>query len=30
MITTIDLRAVICGTELNVVQEGIPDTIPSS
>lgn len=28
MITTIDLRAVICGTELNVVQEGIPDAIP--
>jgi len=29
MITTIDLRAVICGTELNVVQEGIPDAIPA-
>jgi len=28
MITTIDLRAVICGTELNIVQEGIPDAIP--
>jgi len=28
MVTTIDLRAVICGTELNVVQEGIPDAIP--
>lgn len=28
MITTIDLRAVVCGTELNVVQEGIPDAIP--
>jgi len=29
MITTIDLRAVICGTELNIVQEGIPDAIPA-
>ena len=29
MITTINLRAVICGTELNVVQEGIPDAIPA-
>ncbi len=28
MITTIDLRAVFCGTELNIVQEGIPDGIP--
>ena len=28
MITTISLRAVMCGTELNVVQEGIPDAIP--
>jgi len=28
MITTIDLRAVICGTELSIVQEGIPDAIP--
>jgi len=28
MITTIDLRAVICGTEVNIVQEGIPDAIP--
>ena len=25
---TIDLRAVACGTELNIVQEGIPDAIP--
>jgi hypothetical protein len=24
----ISLRAVSCGTELNVVQEGIPDAIP--
>ena len=28
MITTISLRAVSCGTEMNVVQEGIPDAIP--
>ena len=28
MITTIELRAVFCGTELNIVQEGIPDGIP--
>ena len=28
MTTTITLRAVFCGTELNVVQEGIPDMIP--
>jgi uncharacterized protein YndB with AHSA1/START domain len=26
---TVDLRAVSCGTELNVVQEGIPDVIPA-
>jgi len=26
--TTITLRAVSCGTELNVVQEGLPDAIP--
>ena len=25
---TISLKAVSCGTELNVVQEGIPDVIP--
>ena len=25
---TVTLRAVMCGTELNVVQEGIPDAIP--
>ena len=29
MITTISLRAVFCGTELSVVQEGIPDAIPA-
>jgi len=29
MQTSIELRAVACGTELNVVQEGIPDAIPT-
>jgi uncharacterized protein YndB with AHSA1/START domain len=28
METTITLKAVSCGTELNVVQEGIPEVIP--
>ncbi len=28
MITTVELRAVACGTELIVVQEGIPEMIP--
>lgn len=28
MQTTVTLRAVFCGTELNVVQEGIPEVIP--
>ena len=28
MRTTITLKKVFCGTELNVVQEGIPDVIP--
>ncbi len=28
MTTTITLRAVFCGTELSVMQEGIPDLIP--
>lgn len=28
MTTTVQLRAVFCGTELNVVQEGIPPMIP--
>jgi len=28
MVTTITFRAVSCGTEMNVVQEGIPDAIP--
>jgi uncharacterized protein YndB with AHSA1/START domain len=29
MQVTIALRKVFCGTELNIVQEGIPDVIPS-
>jgi uncharacterized protein YndB with AHSA1/START domain len=29
MITTIQLKSVICGTELFVTQEGIPDSIPT-
>jgi uncharacterized protein YndB with AHSA1/START domain len=28
MRTTVSLKAVSCGTELNVVQEGIPESIP--
>jgi uncharacterized protein YndB with AHSA1/START domain len=28
MITTVELRAVFCGTELNITQEGIPAMIP--
>ncbi|GAO70262.1 SRPBCC family protein [Comamonas sp. E6] len=28
MITTVNLKAVFCGTELHVVQEGVPDVIP--
>jgi uncharacterized protein YndB with AHSA1/START domain len=28
MVTTITFKAVMCGTELTVVQEGIPDAIP--
>ena len=28
MQTTITLRPVLCGTELNIVQEGIPEAIP--
>jgi hypothetical protein len=28
MVVTISLRKVICGTELDVVQEGIPPQIP--
>jgi uncharacterized protein YndB with AHSA1/START domain len=29
MVTTIVLRQVSCGTELNIVQEGIPEAIPA-
>lgn len=28
MQTTVNLKAVSCGTEINIVQEGIPDVIP--
>ena len=28
MLTTVTLKPVLCGTELNVVQEGIPEMIP--
>jgi len=28
MQVTITLRKVLCGTELNIVQEGVPDMIP--
>ncbi|PKQ27610.1 MAG: polyketide cyclase [Candidatus Anoxymicrobium japonicum] len=28
MVTTVSLKQVSCGTELNIVQEGIPDAIP--
>ena len=28
MVTTVALQAVACGTELNIVQEGIPEAIP--
>ena len=28
MLTTISLKKVLCGTELNIVQEGIPGVIP--
>ena len=29
MVTTINLKAVFCGTELNITQEGIPAMIPA-
>lgn len=29
MVTTVDLREVVCGAELSVVQEGIPEAIPT-
>jgi len=28
MVTTVTLRPVVCGTELTVVQEGVPEAIP--
>ncbi len=28
MITSIKFRSVLCGTEINITQEGIPDSIP--
>ena len=28
MITTVEIKTVICGTELTIVQEGIPEAIP--
>ena len=29
MTTTVELKKVSCGTEMNIVQEGIPDAIPA-
>lgn len=29
MITTIQMKTVICGTEINITQEGIPEAIPA-
>ncbi|MBP9941226.1 MAG: SRPBCC domain-containing protein, partial [Comamonas sp.] len=29
MITTVELRAVACGTEIQIVQEGLPEVIPA-
>ena len=29
MLTTVDLKPVSCGTELSIVQEGIPEAIPT-
>jgi len=29
MVTTLTLKAVFCGTELHVVQEGVPEVIPA-
>ena len=28
LMVTITLKSVLCGTEINIVQEGIPDVIP--
>jgi len=29
MMVTVNFRKVSCGTEVNIVQEGIPDVIPT-
>jgi len=29
MVTTITLKPVVCGTEVNITQEGVPDVIPA-
>lgn len=29
MKTTVELRKVLCGTEIHIVQEGIPEAIPT-
>lgn len=29
MLVTVNLQAVVCGTEISIVQEGIPEAIPS-
>lgn len=29
MITTVEIKSVVCGTELSIVQEGIPEAIPA-
>ena len=29
MLTTVTLKAVSCGTEINIVQEGVPEVIPA-
>lgn len=29
MVTTITFKKVFCGTELNIVQEGVPEMIPA-
>jgi uncharacterized protein YndB with AHSA1/START domain len=29
MVTTITLKAVVCGTEVNITQEGVPEVIPA-
>lgn len=29
MVTTVTLKSVMCGTEISITQEGIPDMIPA-